>query len=630
MPDFSHKPRPIRDAMAWAEALFDPLADHDESPPRALSAYLRWTISGAERAVCLQLAISVLVGLSDVATAWCIGYLSNLAVQGEPDTFFASAAVPIWWMLLFALVVRPALMTMQAGLNTLSLGPGLTTLSWWRIHQYTLGQSLSFFDDDFAGRIAQKERQIATSVTELMLEVLNAVTFAFALILGAVSVLADADWRLAAGLVFWIACYTVALCVFLPRIRERARERAEVTAKVSGQFVDSFSNMSTVKLYAHDGREVRYARDALDENRQVSLKFGRAVLGLRTILALLAGMIPVLLVGLALWLWTRGQADVGAVVIAAMLSARIGAMSGWFSFMLMGLYNHVGTIEDGVRTLVKPWLLQDPDEPKELDAVEGHIVFRDVIFHYGRDDSVGLNRFNLHIAAGEKVALVGRSGVGKSTIVQLLLRLRDIESGSVTLDGVDVRKFKQDALRSSIALVTQQSAMFNRSARDNIQYGRLAASDAEVFDAARQAEAHDFILGLEDAKGRRGYDAHLGERGVKLSGGQRQRIALARAILKDAPIFILDEATSQLDSEVEAAIQQALSSSMEGKTVIAIAHRLSTIARMDRIVVLDGGRVKEQGTHAELIQRNGLYAGFWQRQSDGFIGIDSPERQYTT
>lgn len=610
--------------MHWAESLFDPLADSPQAPPTALFAYIRWSLAGAERAVGLQLVVSALVGLSDVVAAWCIGYLSNLAVQGGPEAFFADAAVPLWWMLGFALVVRPVLMVMQAGLNTLSLGPGLTTLSYWRIHRYTLGQALSFFDDDFAGRLAQKERQVATSITELMLEVLNAVTFALALIIGAVSVLADADWRLAAGLVLWIAFYIAALSVFLPRIRARAKVRAEVSAKVSGQFVDSFSNMSTVKLFAHDGREVRYAREALDENRQVALDFGRAVLGLRTALALLAGLIPVLLVGLALWLWSLGETDVGAVVIAAMLAARIGAMSGWFSFMLMGLYNHIGTIEDGVGTLVKPWSLTDPATPAALERVRGDIAFRDVHFHYGRDDGVGLNGFNLRVAAGEKVALVGRSGAGKSTVIQLLLRLRDVEAGQVSLDGLDVREVAQDALRGSIALVTQQSAMFNRSARDNIRYGRLAATDDEVHAAAAQAEAHDFILDLEDGKGRRGYDAYLGERGVKLSGGQRQRIALARAILKDAPVLILDEATSQLDSEVEAAIQQALASSMEGKTVIAVAHRLSTIARMDRIVVLDDGQIAEQGTHAELLEVNGLYARFWRRQSDGFIGIDTP------
>ncbi|MEM6987916.1 MAG: ATP-binding cassette domain-containing protein, partial [Pseudomonadota bacterium] len=367
-----------------------------------------------------------------------------------------------------------------------------------------------------------------------------------------------------------------------------------------------------------------YAREALDENRQVALAFGRVVLGLRTTLALLAGLIPVLLVGLALWLWTIGTADVGAVVIAAMLAARIGAMSGWFSFMLMGLYNHIGTIEDGIQTLVKPWSLRDPASPQNLAAVQGRIAFQAVDFHYGRDDGVGLNGFNLEIKAGEKVALVGRSGAGKSTVVQLLLRLRDVEGGKVLLDDVDVRDVKQDALRESIALVTQQSAMFNRSALDNIRYGRLEASEDAVFAAARQAEAHEFILDLEDGKGRRGYDAFLGERGVKLSGGQRQRIALARAILKDAPVLILDEATSQLDSEVEADIQHALATSMEGKTVIAVAHRLSTIARMDRIVVLDAGQIVEQGTHAELIEADGLYAGFWRRQSDGFIGIDSP------
>ncbi|MEM8754451.1 MAG: ABC transporter ATP-binding protein, partial [Pseudomonadota bacterium] len=408
-------------------------------------------------------------------------------------------------------------------------------------------------------------------------------------------------------------------------IRARARARAEARAMVTGQIVDTLSNMATVKLFAHVGREEKAAERAVDAFRERALDFGVLSAGFRGALMTLAGVLPVVLIGAALMLWRGGSASAGDIAVAGVLSTRIAQMSGWFSFTVMGIFSHLGEAEDGMRTLAPPHELTDRPKAEPIPRARGEIRFENVRYHYGREGGGGLDGFDLHIRPGEKVALVGRSGAGKTTALSLMLRLYDVEEGRVTLDGRDVRDLRQDDLRRQIAMVRQETSMFNRPASENIFYGRPDASWDEMIEAAREAEAHDFIQELEDVKGRRGYDAHLGERGVKLSGGQRQRIALARAILKDAPVLALDEATSALDSEVEAAIQESLDRLMEGRTVVAIAHRLSTIARMDRIVVMEEGRVAEIGAHQELLARGGLYAGFWGRQSGGFIGLEAAE-----
>ena len=432
--------------------------------------------------------------------------------------------------------------------------------------------------------------------------------------------LATIDWRIGLALAVWLVLYFLLIRWFLPRVRQRSGTRANARAALTGQIVDTVTNIKTVKLFAHVDHEDREALNALGVFRERAIHWGNIAALFRFCLMAVAGVLPVLLIGGSLWLWSQGVATPGDIAAAGTISIRIAQMSGWVSFTLMAIYSNIGEVEDGMRTLTPPHGLVDAPDAEPLQKT-GDIVFDHVEFAYGRQ-SGGLQGVNLTIPAGQKVGIVGASGAGKSTLVSLLLRLYDPEAGRVTIAGQDVAHVTQESLRRQIGTVTQETAMFNRSARDNILYGRPSATEAEVIGAAKRAEAHAFILGLEDHKGRKGYDAHLGERGVKLSGGQRQRIALARAILKNAPILVLDEATSALDSEVEAEIQTALQHVMEGKTVLAIAHRLSTLAEMDRIVVLDDGRVVEQGTHAELLNSGGLYATFWNRQTGGYLGVD--------
>jgi len=451
-------------------------------------------------------------------------------------------------------------------------------------------------------------------------ETVNTLGFAVSAILGAVVLVASVNGWLAAAMVVWLAGYAVLIRHFLPQIRRRSTDRAAARAVVTGQVVDTITNIATVKLFSHGMHEDQAALRALEGYRGATIRFGAVTASFRFWLMALAGTLPVLLIGGALFLWTRGQATAGDIATAGLIATRIAQMSGWVSMTAMGIFSNIGEIEDGVRTLTPPHAITDAPAAAVPAAARGAVAFEDVRFGYGRKQAA-LAGFDLRVRPGEKVALVGRSGAGKTTAVSLLLRLYEVEGGRITLDGVDIRDMTQDALRAQIGMVRQETAMFNRSAMENIRYGRREATDAEVLAAARRAEAHDFIQGLRDYKGREGYAAHLGERGVKLSGGQRQRIALARVILKNAPILVLDEATSALDSEVEAAIQDTLDTVMEGKTVIAIAHRLSTIARMDRIVVLDAGRIVEEGAHGALLARGGLYARFWSRQSGGFINL---------
>jgi ATP-binding cassette subfamily B protein len=487
-----------------------------------------------------------------------------------------------------------------------------------------LGHSVTFFDNDFAGRIAQKQMQTARAATDVVSGTIETAAFALASVVGSVALMVAIDGAVSLVLLAWVIAYGLFIRYYLRRVRGASAMRAAARANVTGQIVDTVTNMKTVKLFAHTEHEDRVALDAMQGFRDSAMVYGAISSWFRFNLMGLAGILPVLMVGATVWLWSTGAASAGDIAAAGAVSFRLAQMTGWVSFSLMGIFGNLGEVEDGLRTLTPPYSLTDSPDATEMPRVKGQITMDHVSFAYGRTVG-GLRDVSLSVAPGEKIGIVGASGAGKSTLVALLLRLYDSENGHILLDGIDVRSVTQESLRRQIGMVTQETAMFNRSARDNIAYGRPDATEAEIIAAAEAAEAHGFITNMVDHNGRKGYDAFLGERGVKLSGGQRQRIALARAFLKDAPILVLDEATSALDSEVEASIQQALDRVMQGKTVLAIAHRLSTISAMDRIVVLDEGRIVEEGTHDSLLSHGGLYARYWNRQSGGFIGIDDKE-----
>jgi ATP-binding cassette subfamily B protein len=598
-----------------------PFRPASAAPPSGMIAFFRWAVQGAWPGILWAAFWSCMAGSLEAISATILGDLVDAAANATPQGFLESHLWLVGLFLFFYLVARPVVLGLNTHGLSLIIEPNLFPLILSRLHRWTLGHSVTFFDNDFAGRIAQKQMQTARAATDVVSGAIETGTFSLASVVGSVALMMAIDLRVSALLVIWVVAYIVFIRHFLRRVRGASAMRASARANVTGQIVDTVTNMKTVKLFALTDHEDRVALDAMGSFRESALRYGAISSWFRFNLMALAGVLPVLLVGMTLWLWMQGTATAGDIAAAGAISFRLSQMTGWVSFSMMGIFGNLGEVEDGIRTLTPPHSLVDAPDAKRLPRVKGEIAMEEVSFAYGRQKG-GLKGVSLTIPAGQKVGIVGASGAGKSTLVNLLLRLYDTEAGQVRIDGMDVRSVTQESLRHQIATVTQETAMFNRSARDNILYGRPEASEEELYAAARRAEAHDFILGLKDHQGRTGYDAFLGERGVKLSGGQRQRIALARAFLKDAPILILDEATSALDSEVEASIQKALHRVMEGKTVVAIAHRLSTIAEMDRIIVLDQGRIVEDGPHAALLAKGGLYARYWNRQSGGFIATD--------
>jgi len=591
------------------------------APPNTVLPFYLYYLRQVWPSFVALLIVGLFAALIEVALFSYLSRIIDLA-QGTPNTeFFQVHGRELLWMAVVALILRPIFFGLHDLLVHQTISPGMTSMIRWQNHSYVLRQSLNFFQNDFAGRIAQRIMQTGNSLRDSAVQAVDAIWHVLIYVISSLVLFVEADWRLMIPLLIWIACYIGALYYFVPRVKARSVISSEARSKLMGRIVDGYTNITTLKLFAHTRFEQQYAREALVEQTEKTQLAARVVTSMDVVITSLNGLLIVTTTGLALWLWTQSLISVGAIALATGLVIRIVNMSGWIMWVVNGIFENIGMVQDGLQTIAQPVSVTDREQAPRLRVTQGEVRFEHVDFHYGKRSGV-ISDLNLTIRPGEKIGLIGPSGAGKSTLVNLLLRLYDLQGGRILVDGQDIAEVAQESLRERIGMITQDTSLLHRSIRDNLLYGKPDASDAELWEAARKARADEFIPLLSDAEGRSGFDAHVGERGVKLSGGQRQRVAIARVLLKDAPILIMDEATSALDSEVEAAIQESLETLMEGKTVIAIAHRLSTIARMDRLVVLENGRIAETGSHAELLAHGGLYARLWQHQTGGFVGID--------
>ena len=604
------------------EQLIDPFRPlPDSQPPANVWRFYAYFLREVRGVFAFLLLVGLLGALIEVALFDFLGRIVDM-IQATPGAvFFARHRNELLWMAFVALIARPVIFGLHDVLVHQVINPSLSNLIRWQNHRYVLKQSLTFFQNDFAGRIAQRIMQTGFSLRDSAVQAVDALWHVVIYSISALVLFAKADWWLMVPLLVWIGCYIAALAYFVPRVKARSVIATESRSKLMGRIVDGYTNITTLKLFAHTQHEETYARDAMAEQTDKTRASGRMISGMDFTITAMNGLLIVGTSALALWLWSEGRVSAGTIALTTGLVIRINNMSGWIMWVVNGIFENVGQVQDGMQTIALPRTVTDRPGAQPLRVTQGEVRFEQVGFHYGKGSGV-IEGLDLVVRPGERIGLVGPSGAGKSTLVNLLLRLYDVERGRILVDGQDIAAVTQESLREQIGMVTQDTSLLHRSIRENLRYGKPESTEAELMQAVHRARADEFIPQLSDTQGRRGFDALVGERGVKLSGGQRQRVAIARVLLKDAPILILDEATSALDSEVEAAIQESLETLMQGKTVIAIAHRLSTIARMDRLVVLDGGRIVESGTHAELLEHGGLYARLWAHQTGGFVGVD--------
>jgi ATP-binding cassette subfamily B multidrug efflux pump len=611
--------------LAFFEKLVDPFpATVPPKPPCELSAFLWHYAKPIWPHLLLASVTAALFAALEVALFGFLGNLVDFFANAERETFWSDH---LWWLIgvsIVVLIVLPAIDLLHELVVNQSIMGNFPMRIRWLAHRYVLRQSLSFFQDDFAGRVATKVMQTALAVRDVLALMSEVFVYVIVYLVSALVLFAQSDWRIMAPLAAWFVVYALTMRYFIPKLRVISKEQADARSEVTGRIVDSYTNIQTVKLFAHAAREETYAKDSMTPFLSNVHEQFRLVTGLNFVLEMTNGLLLFSVALIGIWLWTIDAVTAGAVALSVGLVLRLKGMSHWIMWEMASLFEHIGTVQDGMETIASEHGLVDKPAARSLEIERGEIVYDNVRFHYGKEGGV-LENFTLTIAPGERVGLVGPSGAGKSTVVNLLLRFYDTEAGAIRIDGQDVSQVTQESLRAAIGLVTQDTSLLHRSVRDNIRYGRPDAEDEAIMSALKAAKAENFVPDLVDRKGRTGLDAHVGERGVKLSGGQRQRVAIARVVLKDAPILVLDEATSALDSEVEAAIQDSLTRLMQGKTVIAIAHRLSTIAAMDRLIVMDQGHIVEEGTHDELLAAGGLYARLWARQSGGFLDAGEAE-----
>ncbi|MCL1146760.1 ABC transporter ATP-binding protein/permease [Shewanella marinintestina] len=604
------------------ESWVDPLpSEEPQQPPKGIYAFCRHYTRGFEVPLVIMSILTALLAILEVSLFGFMGDLVDLLVKHDPQTLFEQEGARLLTMTVLVLVVIPLVTLLHALIVYQGLLGNYPMSIRWLAHRYLLKQSVSFYQNDFAGRVATKVMQTSLAVRETVTKLLDVLVYILVYFTSMVVMIAKADLRLMVPMLIWLAVYVGLQWRFLPQLKKVSTEQADARSTMTGRIVDSYTNIATVKLFSHTQKEAEYAKGSMRTFLETVYRQMRLVTWINVSVQIINYILAFSITAVSIWLWQGDAITVGAIAIAISLALRLNGMSQWIMWEVSSLFENIGTVADGMNTLSKPTDINDIDNAPALNVTKGSIDFDNVSFHYGENTGV-IDNLNLNIKAGEKVGLVGRSGAGKSTLVNLLMRFHDVESGNIAIDKQDITQVTQDSLRAHIGMVTQDTSLLHRSIRENILYGNPEASEEELNAAIRNSQAYEFIQTLSDPEGNIGLDAQVGERGVKLSGGQRQRIAIARVLLKNAPILLLDEATSALDSEVEAAIQESLYQLMQGKTVIAIAHRLSTIAAMDRLIVLDEGKIVEQGTHQELISSGGIYAQLWAHQTGGFLGVD--------